>query len=41
MTVNVPKEIDREVALRKISYWGLEIDRLSPSRKSTSEAGRV
>lgn len=28
MTVNVPKEIDREVALRKIKYWGIEIDHL-------------
>ena len=33
MTVNVPKEIDREVALRKISYWGLEIDRLTPEQE--------
>ena len=33
MTVNVPKEIDREVALRKISYWGLAIDRLTPEQE--------
>ena len=33
MTVNVPKEIDREVALRKISSWGIEIDRLTPEQE--------
>ena len=32
-TVNVPKEIDREVALRKISYWGIEIDKLTPEQE--------
>lgn len=33
MTVNVPKDIDREVALRKISYWGIEIDKLTPEQE--------
>lgn len=33
MTVNVPKEIDREVALRKIRYWGIEIDKLTPEQE--------
>ena len=33
MTVNVPAEIDREVALRKIRYWGIEIDRLTPEQE--------
>lgn len=33
MTVNVPAEVDREVALRKIRSWGIEIDRLTPEQE--------
>ncbi len=33
MTVNVPAEVDREVALRKINSWGIEIDRLTPEQE--------
>lgn len=33
MTTDVPKEIDREVALRKIKYWGYEIDSLSEKQR--------
>lgn len=33
MTVNVPAEIDREVARRKLGYWGIEIDRLTPEQE--------
>ncbi len=29
MTVNVPAEVDKEVALRKIKSWGIEIDTLT------------
>lgn len=29
MIINVPKEIDNEVAERKLKFWGIEIDRLS------------
>ena len=29
MTVNVPKEVDREVANRKLKYWGVSIDKLT------------
>ena len=32
MLNNVPSEIDREVALRKLADWGVEIDRLSPQQ---------
>lgn len=33
MTVNVPREIDREVARRKLGYWGIEVDRLTPEQE--------
>lgn len=33
MTVNVPREIDRRVALRKIESWGIQIDTLSPEQE--------
>ncbi|MCM1165217.1 MAG: adenosylhomocysteinase [Lachnospiraceae bacterium] len=33
MTVNVPKEIDRKVAERKLSAWGFEIDKLTPEQE--------
>lgn len=33
MTVNVPKEVDREVAMRKISYWNLKIDKLTDAQE--------
>ncbi|MGN0686938.1 MAG: adenosylhomocysteinase [Oscillospiraceae bacterium] len=33
MTVNVPAEVDREVALRKIASWGIEIDRLTEEQE--------
>lgn len=33
MTVNVPKEIDRKVAERKLAAWGFEIDRLTPEQE--------
>ena len=33
MIVNVPDEIDREVAKRKLSFWGLEIDSLTPEQE--------
>ena len=33
MTVNVPKEIDRKVAERKLNAWGFEIDRLTPEQE--------
>lgn len=33
MTVNVPKEIDRKVAERKLAAWGFEIDKLSPEQE--------
>lgn len=29
MVINVPKEVDYEVATRKIKFWGMEIDKLS------------
>ena len=29
MVVNVPKEVDRAVAERKIKFWGFEIDKLT------------
>ena len=32
MVHDVPAEIDREVALRKIRYWGMEIDKLTPEQ---------
>ncbi|MDE7399772.1 MAG: adenosylhomocysteinase [Oscillospiraceae bacterium] len=33
MTVNVPKEIDRKVAERKLSAWGIGIDKLTPEQE--------
>ena len=30
---NVPAEIDREVALRKLQDWGIRIDTLSPEQR--------
>ena len=33
MTVNVPKSVDHEVAVRKLRYWGIEIDRLTPEQE--------
>ncbi|MCD8328894.1 MAG: adenosylhomocysteinase [Ruminococcus sp.] len=33
MIIDVPKEIDREVANRKIKFWGLEIDKLTPEQE--------
>ena len=33
MTVNVPKSVDRTVALRKLAAWGIEIDRLTPEQE--------
>lgn len=33
MIIDVPKEIDREVAERKIRFWGLEIDRLTEEQE--------
>ena len=33
MTVNVPAEVDREVALRKIASWGIEIDKLTEEQE--------
>ena len=32
MVNDVPVEIDREVAARKLSYWGCEIDTLTPEQ---------
>ena len=29
MVINVPKEVDNEVACRKLKYWGIEIDKLT------------
>lgn len=31
--IDVPKEIDREVARRKLKFWGVEIDRLSDEQE--------
>ena len=33
MTVNVPKEIDRKVAERKLAAWGFEIDKLTAEQE--------
>jgi adenosylhomocysteinase len=30
---DVPREIDREVALRKLSHWGVKIDTLTTEQK--------
>ena len=32
-TVNVPKSIDKEVAMRKIGYWGIKIDKLTEEQE--------
>jgi adenosylhomocysteinase len=32
MVNDVPLEIDQEVASRKLSYWGCEIDTLTPEQ---------
>jgi adenosylhomocysteinase len=32
MVNDVPLEIDREVAARKLAYWGCEIDTLTPEQ---------
>ncbi|MBQ1982972.1 MAG: hypothetical protein II229_07135, partial [Clostridia bacterium] len=39
MTVNVPAEVDREVALRKIASWGIEIDKLTEHAKGIGAKG--
>ena len=31
--INVPKEVDRAVAERKIKFWGFEIDKLTPEQE--------
>ena len=33
MLHNVPAEIDKEVAFRKLSDWGVEIDRLTEKQR--------
>ncbi len=33
MVINVPKEIDNEVAERKLKFWGIEIDRLTKEQQ--------
>ena len=33
MVIDVPKYIDREVAERKIKFWGMEIDRLTEEQE--------
>lgn len=33
MIIDVPKEIDKEVADRKLKFWGIEIDRLTPDQE--------
>lgn len=32
--INVPKEVDRSVAERKIKFWGFEIDKLTPVQEA-------
>lgn len=34
MIINVPKEVDRSVAERKIKFWGFEIDKLTEVQKA-------
>lgn len=34
MIINVPDEIDREVAMRKLKFWELEIDKLTEEQES-------
>ena len=31
--IDVPKSVDNEVAKRKIKFWGLEIDSLTPEQE--------
>ncbi len=33
MIIDVPEEIDKEVARRKLAFWGLEIDTLTPEQE--------
>lgn len=33
LTVNVPREIDRKVAERKLNAWGIEVDKLTPEQE--------
>ncbi len=33
MTLNVPKEIDRKIAERKLAAWGVNIDQLTPEQE--------
>ena len=33
MTVNVPAEVDKEVAERKLRYWGIAIDKLTEEQE--------
>ena len=33
MVNDVPRDIDEEVARRKIAYWGYEIDSLTPGQR--------
>lgn len=33
LTVNVPREIDRKVAGRKLNAWGIEVDKLTPEQE--------
>lgn len=33
MIINVPPEIDREVARRKLKFWNMEIDELTPAQR--------
>jgi adenosylhomocysteinase len=32
MIINVPKEVDRDVALRKLNFLGKQIDKLTPGQ---------
>lgn len=34
MIIDVPKEIDKEVAQRKLRFWGIEIDRLTDEQEN-------
>jgi adenosylhomocysteinase len=31
--INVPREVDMEVANRQLGYWGVEIDKLTPEQE--------
>ena len=41
MIINVPEEIDREVAVRKLKFWDLEIDRLSDEQEKYLNSWQV